>query len=69
MVKKQEKKQVDKISIKAQCSREDWKAFKEMVKPIPVEVALGQMIRTAIESETKPFKEIVEGLLKNVFRS
>jgi 3-polyprenyl-4-hydroxybenzoate decarboxylase len=54
--------------VKAEISTEDWEAFKKIVKPIPVQVALGTMIRSAIEAETKPFAEVVEGILKSAFR-
>lgn len=54
--------------VKAEVTDAEWDAFKKLVDPIPAQVALGTMIRTAIESESKPFSEIVEDILRTAFR-
>lgn len=60
--------QAETKMIKAEITDKEWEDFKKLVHPIPAQVALGTMIRSAIDSETKPFSSVVEGIIRSAFR-
>lgn len=60
--------QAETKMIKAEITTKEWQDFKRLVHPIPSQLALGTMIRAAIESETKPFSTVVEDIIRSAFR-
>lgn len=52
------------IMVRVTCDLAVYAQFKELVKPLNVSDALGIMITSAVESNTKPFAEVIEDLLR-----
>lgn len=52
------------LMLRVTCENEIYEKFKEIVKPLNVSDALGIMITSAVESNTKPFARVIEDLLR-----
>lgn len=47
---------------------ESWDQFKEQFKPMNVADALGMLVKLSLDAEKKPFQEVVEDLMKDIFK-
>lgn len=56
------------IMTKITVEEETWEKFKEQYKPMNVADALGLLVKYSVETETKPFQQVVEDLLKGLFK-
>ena len=52
------------VMVRVTCKNEIYAQFKEIIKPLTVSDALGIMITSAVESNTKPFASVIEDLLR-----
>lgn len=59
---KDKKKRV--IMSRIGCEESTYNQFKEIVKPLTVSAALGIMITSAVESNKKPFLQVIDDLLE-----
>lgn len=58
----------EQIMTKITVDQETWDKFKAQYKPMNVADALGLLVKYSVATETRPFQEVVEDLLKSLFK-
>lgn len=56
------------IMTRINIDEETWEKFKEQFKPMNVADALGMLVRFSVETEKKPFQEVIEDVMKGLFK-
>lgn len=59
----------ESIMTRINIDEETWDKFKAQYKPMNVADALGLLVKYSVDTETKPFQQVVEDMLKNLFKS
>lgn len=54
----------NQIMVRITCENETYAQFREVIKPLSISDALGVMVKSAVESNTRPFASVIEDLLR-----